>query len=75
MVYFRNVNEDIIIYKNTKYANLISKILEKKLELSTLAIYKLLSDKQSVIIRTIAQMAKGKLECYTKLLYHLCLAI
>jgi hypothetical protein len=49
--------------------------LLKKFEISKLATYKLLNTKHLVILRTLEQSKRGKLECYTKLIYHLCVAI
>lgn len=74
-IYFRNIDENLIIYKNKNYTELINEILLKKFEISKLAIYKLLNVKHSVILRTIEQSKRGKLDCYTKLIYHLCIAI
>jgi hypothetical protein len=65
----------MIIYKNTNYITLIKYILEKKFEISKLAIYKFFDSKKLEINKVINQNNDNlNLEFFSKIIYHLCLA-
>ena len=72
-IYFRNITDSLIIYKNPLYEKLIASLLEKKFELSKLAIYKLF-DLYKFNISSFIKLKKSNLLESSKYLYHLCLA-
>lgn len=69
----KNLCDDLIIYENPKYKDLINNLLAMKEKVSSLGAYRLFDIHKELVNKVITE---GKLieEHYTKFLYHLCLA-
>ena len=72
-IQLRNLRDDLIIYENPKYSNMLQSLHELKYDISVLGIYRLFEAKKDFISKVIAE---GQIleEHYSKYLYHLCVA-
>lgn len=70
-IQLRKFSENLVIYQNLKYLNLLEKLLMKKNEISTLAIYRLFETYKNKIDKILTQN-EILFSDYSKFIYHLC---
>lgn len=69
----RNIREDLIIYENPKYSDMLQRLYDIKDKLSDLGIYRLFEIQKAYISEVLNEGAVLE-KHHTKYLYHLCLA-
>ena len=72
-IQMRNIRENLIIYENPQYDNILHNLYKTKDEFSVLGIYRFFELKKTYIYDVLSE---GRVleQHYTKYLYHLCLA-